>query len=245
MKIKPIIIILLCACLTLLSGCVRYEVGIDLVHQHRGAIVQNIKLGEQLTSFSQSEAEKWLKSLEKRTKKLGGKVKKISEQELQINIPFGNTEELASKFNQFFNPNGQNSTEDLENTNLLELTSEMKVKNSNLLLLERDYIDLTVDLRGLGVLSEQGKLIVSPGSLVDLKLRLNAPWGAKNIISDSTNSPPVSKKAKQLIWQLQPGQINHIEVIFWLPSHLGIGTVIIFILLFFAYRVKYGSTKLN
>lgn len=41
----------------LLSGCVKYDVGINFQGQHHGAIVQQIKLGEQLTSFSNSQAQ--------------------------------------------------------------------------------------------------------------------------------------------------------------------------------------------
>ena len=38
--------------LTLVTGCVQYEVGVNFESQTRGEIVQHIKLGERLTSFT-------------------------------------------------------------------------------------------------------------------------------------------------------------------------------------------------
>jgi len=90
-----------------LTGCVNYEVGINIAGLHQGKIVQHIQLGEQLTSFSQADVENWLGSLQKRAKQLGGKTQRLSAQEVELSIPFANAEQLESKFNRFFNPNRQ------------------------------------------------------------------------------------------------------------------------------------------
>ena len=55
-----------------LGGCVRYDLGINFTEQHYGEIVQHIQLSQQLTTLSQSEADKWLASLESRAKALRG-----------------------------------------------------------------------------------------------------------------------------------------------------------------------------
>ncbi|MFN9174146.1 MAG: hypothetical protein ACK58N_06415 [Synechocystis sp.] len=69
----------LCLC-CLLTGCVNYAVGINFAEQHRGEIVQHITLGEQLTTLSQAEADRWLQSLEQRAKLLQGKTDRTSKQ---------------------------------------------------------------------------------------------------------------------------------------------------------------------
>lgn len=223
--------------LSFLSGCVRYDVSLNFSQQHRGEIVQHIHLAEQLTNLSQTEADKWIESLEKRAKKLRGKAKRISPQEIIVTIPFGNGKELTKKFNQFFNPTNSKIVESLQedNPDLLNLKAKMSLKQSNWLFLENNRLNLEVDLRALGVLSNQGNIIVSPGSLVDLDFVLNAPLGLKNIVSDAS----VSQEVNQLIWDLKPGQINRIEASFWVPSYLGIGTVGIILLMLMGFYLKY------
>ena len=90
---------LLCCLLFLLTGCVHYDVGINFDNQHHGVIVQHIKLGEQLTTLSEKDAQKWLNSIAKRTQKLQGKVKSVSPQEIIVTVPFNNGQELVTKFN--------------------------------------------------------------------------------------------------------------------------------------------------
>uniref|UniRef100_A0ACD5GX71 Uncharacterized protein n=1 Tax=Desertifilum tharense IPPAS B-1220 TaxID=1781255 RepID=A0ACD5GX71_9CYAN len=55
---------------TLLSGCVRYEVGVNFESPTHGEMIQHIKLADRLTSFSRTTAEDWLKSIERRTRQL-------------------------------------------------------------------------------------------------------------------------------------------------------------------------------
>lgn len=226
--------------LVLLTGCVRYDVGINFEHQHRGSIVQHITLGEQLTNFSQEEVKKWLNSVEKRTKELNGTTKRVTPQEVVVTIPFNNGGELVKKFNQFFNPNlGNLKGKQAETLDLVKLTSKMSLDQSNMILVERDRMKLQVDLRGLGVLSEQGNLIVSPGTLLNIEFGLNTPWGGRSIVKHPGISPQMRTEGTQLIWQLQPGQINELEVVFWLPSPVGIGTLIIILLILAAFYLKY------
>ncbi|MCW6035352.1 DUF3153 domain-containing protein [Spirulina subsalsa FACHB-351] len=225
----------------LLSGCVRYDVGVNWQGQYRGQITQHIQLGEQLTSFSQSEAKKWLKTIETRAKALQGRVKRVSEQEVIVTIPFANGQEFGEKFNQFFNPTDQSpqGVELGENSDVVQLNSQVVVNQSNLLLLERDRLILDVDLRALSIFAGEGELIINSGNLLNLEFALNSPWGARNVVHKDDNTPPVRKVNHQLIWQLQPGQINHIEAVFWVPSYLGLGTVVILLLMWGGFYLKY------
>ncbi|MBE9118148.1 DUF3153 domain-containing protein [Lusitaniella coriacea LEGE 07157] len=229
-----------------LSGCVGYDVGIDVKGQYRGAIVQHIRLGEQLTAFNQVEAKKWLDTFERRAKALKGRTQNIDAQEMVVTIPFSNGEELVEKFNRFFSPNRQPSTTRDREVGFVRVQSRMQLNQSNWLLFERDRLQLTIDLRGLGVLSEDGALIVSPESLLDLDFSLTAPWGAKNIPSESGSvAPLVRKNGNQLIWQLQAGEVNGIEAVFWLPSYLAWGAIAIALLITTGFFLKYKRLPLS
>jgi hypothetical protein len=212
-----------------LSGCVEYDVGIHFAHQAQGEIVQHVHIGEQLTSFSDTVAQDWLQSIKQRTRQMGGRVRQTSRQELVVTIPFNNGADLTQKFNEFFQFASQPVDRNLQ-SDLPELRSELALTQSNWLLVERDRLIYDLDLRPLGLISTKGNLLVSPGSLLDLSFRLNAPWGVRNVTPASSSSPEVQNQGKQLVWMLKPGVVNHLEATFWVPSPLGIGTVAIVLL---------------
>ena len=81
-------------------------------------------------------------------------------------------------------------------------------------------------MRSLSLISTNTNVVVNPSSLLDFNFSLNAPWGGRSI-AKAENAIPANKQGKQLVWRLQPGQVNHIEAVFWLPSPLGIGTIVI------------------
>lgn len=234
---KRLLPLLLCLC-CLLTGCVNYDVGINFGEQHRGNIVQHIILGEQLTTLSQAEADRWLNSLEQRAKALRGKADRLSDQELVVTIPFGNGQELVDKFNQFFNPDPPKSrrSSQAEQLDLLNLKAELALDQSNWLLADRNRLRLTVDLRALGVLSNQGNIILSPGSLIDLQFGLQTPLGLNVLPSEADNLPDSLSLGR---WQLKPGQVNAIEAVFWVPSYLAIATILIIALCLGGFYLKY------
>ena len=226
----------------LLSGCVKYDAGVNFQSPHRGEIVQHIKLGEQLTGFSSSPAQAWLDSIERRARQLQGKTKRLSDEEIIVTIPFYTGAELESKFNEFFQPvvkkNSQSATS--EGVDLPNLQSKLSLTQSNLLLLLRNKLSYDLDLRSLGVLSSNGNVILSPGSLLDLEFSLNAPWGARSIEKTANAiSPVISEKGKTLVWKIKPGELNHLEAVFWLPSPIGIGSVIIALFVVAGFYLKY------
>ncbi|MEM8777927.1 MAG: DUF3153 domain-containing protein [Cyanobacteria bacterium P01_G01_bin.49] len=239
---RSLFIPLLFSVLTLLSGCVRYDVGVNFHEQHHGEIVQHIRLAEQLTSLSQTEANKWLDSLESRAKELKGTAQKISSEEMLVTIPFSNGQDLTKKFNQFFNPNPSKLSNTLkeENSELVQLKAEMSIKQSNWIFFEKNRLNIQVDLRALGVLSKQGNVIVSPGSLVDLEFGLTTPEKVKRIGETGDQLVIASNLDEhQMIWKLKPGQLNTIEASFWVPSYLGIGTLGIIGLMLLGFYAKH------
>jgi hypothetical protein len=229
----------------LLSGCVKYDVGVNFEGQHHGALVQHIKLGEQLTSFSDSQAQEWLTSIERRAKQLQGKTKRLSDEEIIVTIPFSNGAELESKFNQFFNPiakKNSQSKETAETAELPKLNSKFNLNQGNFIFWQRNQLSYDLDLRSLGVLSANGNVIITPSSLVDLQFSLETPGGARSVEkADNAISPQVYNNGHQLVWTLKPGQINHIEAVFWLPSPLGTGALVIVLLVLGGFYFKYKS----
>ncbi len=233
---KKLLLSLILSLVTMLTGCVDYDVGINFQHPHNGTIVQHITIGQQLASLSETEAKKWLRSIEKRSQKLQGKVKKINSQELLVTIPFSNGTELVSKFNKLFHNEAYSSYSETDNQ-LTQLDSQVALKQSNLILFERNSLDLTIDLRALESLSHQEKVTIPVESLADLEFHLNTPSLTRSV-SGKTNLQ-ATKTEEGLIWQLQPGQINHIKAVFWLPSPVGIGAGIIILLMITGFAIKY------
>ena len=213
----------------MLSGCVKSEVGVNFESPNRGAIVQHIRLDERLTSFGSGTAKTWLDNIEKRVRRVEGNTRRLSNQEILVTIPFGNGEELETRFNEFFSPiNPSRTRSTKKELDLPQLDSHLDVQQGNFLLLQRHRLIYDLDLRSLGVLASDGTLLASPGSLLELEFGLTTPWGARNVINRSKGNPIATHRAgKQLIWTLQPGQSNHLEAVFWLPNPLGIGAVVI------------------
>ena len=238
--------ILLYFCLIFcLTGCVRYDVGVSFPQANNGTIIQHIKLGEQLTNFSKSEGHAWLNSIEKRALKLDGQAKRISSEESVITIPFNNGKELVNKFNEFFLPQVNKKLVKKANKNsinLLELETKMSIKQSNLILFERNVLNFNADLRPLGVISDEGNVIISSGDLINLKLQFNFPWGAKII----TNEPPKWEKddKNQYNFELEAGQINRITAVFWLPNYIGLSTIGITLFIILGFYLKYRKLPL-
>ncbi|MEI6380341.1 MAG: DUF3153 domain-containing protein [Cyanobacteriota bacterium ELA615] len=235
---------LLLILMVFLTGCVRYDVGIDFQNQHRGEIIQNINLAPQLSRLSQKEVQEWIDSLQKRAENLNGKLENISENSFRVIIPFSNGQELSNKFNQLYHQQTRRENKQSDKIDLVNLDAQMSIEQTNLLLLERNLMNFTVDLRGLGVVSQEGNIIVSSGSLLDLNLGITSPLMVQLIQQNAQ----ISKKNNELIWHLQPGQINQLEVICWVPSYLGIGGALIILLFFAGYYLKYKripGTALN
>ncbi|MBC7824816.1 MAG: DUF3153 domain-containing protein [Candidatus Parcubacteria bacterium] len=210
-----------------LSGCVKSEVGITVESPNRGTIVQHIRLDERLTSVNSGTAQKWLDGIEKRVRRIQGKARRLSNQEILVTIPFGNSRELETRFNEFFSSVTDPDRSDRKEFDLPKLKSHLKVQEGNFLLLERQRVIYDLDLRSLGILAPDGSLIASPGSLLELEFGLTTPWGARSITRKDGTAISARREGKQLIWTLQPGQSNHLEAAFWLPNPLGIGTVVI------------------
>lgn len=215
---KLILLLLLCL---ITSGCVNYDVGIKFDSPNRGAIVQQIQLDDRLSTFTSGAAQSALNNIEQRVRRLNGKTRRLSNQAIEITIPFSGSRDLATKFNRFFSDAGTKSTA----SDLPNIDSKFTVRQGNFLFFERTRLIYDVDLRSLGIAAPDGSVLIDPKSILNLQFRLETPWGARSLKTEA--AIPDRRDPKQLVWTLQPGQQNHLEAAFWMPNPLGIGTVIV------------------
>jgi len=247
-RIRLVCILLLAS--LLLSGCVDYDLGVNFNNANYGKFVQHIKLGEKLTSFSGDSVYEWLDSIERRARELEGKAKRISQEEVIVTIPFSNGRELERKYNRFFNSrndsknSSKNKTKSRSNkskseSELPKIDSNLLLKQSNFLLLVRNKLVYDLDLRSLALISSKGNELTNTGSIIDLEFSLKTPWGASSIQQTEDSIEP-QVDSKQLSWKLKPGQLNHLEAVFWLPSPIGIGTLLIVLFIALGFYLRYS-----
>jgi len=216
-KIKPIVFMVIFASL-LLSGCVKYDLGVNFNSTNNGELVQHIQLSEKITIFSSDYLSQWLKTLENRARTLAGSIERVSPVEIVVKIPFTSAKELQEKFTGFFNTR---TFEDSDGSEISNITSTLVAEDTNFFILSRNHLVYDLDLRSLAMLTTK-----DDSSIVNLDFSLQTPWGIKNI-DNSENAIQPEKHDNQLIWTIKPGTINHIDVVFWLPNFLGIGTLLI------------------
>ncbi|MBD2677987.1 MULTISPECIES: DUF3153 domain-containing protein [Nostoc] len=226
----------------LLSGCVKYDVGVNFNNSNSGELVQHIKLGEQLTSFSGDYVYEWLNSVERRARKLDGKAQRVSQEEVIVTIPFSSGGELQEKFNQFFNSRVNQVSEPVQSesgSELPKIESNVILEQNNFLLLVKNRLIYDLDLRSLSLISNKGNVLANAGSILDLEFALKTPWGVKNLPQTETAIEP-QKNGNQLLWKLKIGELNHIEAVFWLPSPLGIGAFFIILFVWGGLYLRYN-----
>ncbi len=230
------------ACLSLLlSGCVKYDVGVTFDSQHSGQIVQTVRLGDRFAALNGASAQQWLDSLEARARGLKGKAKRVSRQELQVKIPFTTGKDFSQKFNAFFqgiDSNGETTDQTADQTADVssQMTAALKLQQANFLLGVRSRLVLDVDLRSLGIVSDDETLVVNPGSLIDLDFRING------VAPVSRQQGPDAVAGQRvpggMVWPLKPGQLNHIEARFWQPSALGLSTLALILVIAASLKLK-------
>lgn len=204
----------------MLCGCVDYEVGVRFNNQHSGEMTQTVKLGDRLAAINGLSAQQWIDSLDARALKLKGKTQRLSSQEIQVKIPFTTSQNFVQTFNRFFA--GQPAAATLAGEP--DVHAQVHLDQANWLLILRSHLRLDIDLRSLGISSPEETVLVNPGNLINLDFRLDAPWGAT---SKLRGDQAIGGEAVPggMVWHLKPGQINHVEAYFWMPSPLGLSSL--------------------
>lgn len=227
-----------------LSGCVRYEVGMNFIDANHGEWVQRIRLEKQTTSLGETIANAWFDSLEEKAKTLGGQVRHPSDRELFVQIPFFNAKDLETKFNQFFQPESRRIEQSggywkKRDAKLPELESHLHIQTHNFVFRERHHLELDLDLRSLETMTHEAGIPIEPEQLVDLEFRLTTPSGAQVLSTQGMSEAIVRQHGKQLVWTLQPGKLNHLEAVFAVPNPLGTGFVIIAVFVLLGMFAKF------
>jgi Protein of unknown function (DUF3153) len=235
--------ILFCTLAIGLSGCVKYDTGVNFFSLNSGEIVEHIQLGEQLNSFSQTAVKRWVNSIEQRVQQADGKIERINDQELKIVIPFNSTQQLVAKIDSYFNPNPVDRVN--PNPNLSPESSQfnahMQIEQNNFLVMVRNHLSYDIDLRSLAVKSSDPKVSIVAQNIVDLNFKIQSPWGVKSSNAAGSVMGTNTTNSRQMNWQLQSGQLNHIDAIFWLPNPLGIGAILIILISGGGYYFKYRN----
>lgn len=220
----------------LVSGCVRSDLSIQFRGQSGGQFVEHIRLADQVTAISGTTTKEWFEQIEQRAKQLRGRTKRLSNQEIEVVIPFGNGADLEAKLNQFLNPPEPQTTRTTATPTLPLFQSHLKVHQQNFLLVMRNRLHYELDLRSLGVQSSSGEVLLSPNSLFELTFKLQTPWGARRLDAFPAN---ITQTGKTLTWAPQPGELNHLDAAFWYPSALGIGALLISLLAAGGFYLKH------
>jgi hypothetical protein len=217
-----------------LSGCVKYDAGVNFSSLNYGEIVEHIQLGEQLNSFSQAAVKKWVASIEARTEQAEGKIERISDREFKVVIPFNNAQELVAKIDRYFNPSPANDRD------RSQFNAQMQIEQSNFLLVVRNHLTYDIDLRALTIQSSDAKVSVAANNFVDLDFSLQSPWGVKSSnLAGSIVGVATKGNDDKIDWQLKPGELNHLDATFWLPNPLGIGAILIILVSYGGYYLKH------
>lgn len=226
-------VILFCTLSIGLSGCVKYDTGVNFSSLNYGEIVEHIQLGEQLSSFNQQAVQTWIASIEQRTKQAEGRIERISDRDFRVIIPFNNAQALVAKIEQYFNPNPTSGE------NKAKFNAHMRINQNNFLLAVRNQLTYDIDLRLLSLKPSDAQTAVSAQNFVDLAFNLQSSWGVQSSDAPGNIVGVSGANQNQVHWQLQPGQLNHLEAVFWLPNPLGIGAVLISLVSGIGFYLKY------
>jgi hypothetical protein len=225
--------ILFCIIAIGLSGCVKYDTGVTFSSLNYGEIVEHIQLGEQLNSFNQKAVQTWIASIEQRTKQAEGKLERISDRDFKVIIPFNNVQQLVAKIDRYFNPTP------VDREDKAKFNAHMQINQSNFLLAVRNQLIYDIDLRSLSLKSSDSQVAVAAQNFVDLNFRLQSPWGVTSSDAPENLVGVNVPNQNQVQWQLKPGELNHLDAIFWLPNPLGIGAILIILISGGGYYLKY------
>jgi hypothetical protein len=225
--------ILCCILAIALSGCVKYETGINFSSVNYGEIVQHIQIGEQLNSFSQQAVKTWIASIEARTRAAQGRIEYLNGGEVNVIIPFNNSRELVDKLDGYFNSTARSSQDDSS------FKAHMQIQQNNFFLVVRNHLTYDIDLRSQIVKSTDPKVSIASGDLVDINFSIQSPWGVNSPDLPDSIKGISGSNDRQKSWKIQSGQMNHLEAFFWLPNPLGIGSIVILFISILGYYLKY------
>jgi hypothetical protein len=221
----------------LLSGCLESDQTLRFDHYHHGQLSQSIHLGPRGEALLQGALADWLQGLTKRTQALGGDLRPTTDG-FEWVMPFTTAVDLMARFQQTWTETSVDqpvSGPVLQIPGLAAIPLSLEVSQRNWLLASRIHLIYDLDLQSLSPwLNPQ---TIGEGQGDSLTWRLQVPWGEVTLQPGSL--PATVIKPRHLLWSLQPGQSHHIDVVFWLPNPIGLGTLGIVLLVLLGYFLRY------
>lgn len=227
-----------------LTGCVQYDLGIQFDYQLQGRIVQHVHVRDRIAILSAPVVQDWFTRLDHQAKQLGGKTQPIGNTDLDIVIPFRNAAELEQRFNQFFQMDWDETM--ATSADFPQLMPHLSLSQRNYFVAVHNHLTLSLDDSSADNPNPQG-FITQPATLLSLTIKLTTPWGLQPLSTSAEPTPnsadpkpTYSLKASESNWSLTPESNQIIDVEFWLPNPIGIGTSAIALMVALGYWLKYG-----
>lgn len=218
------------------TGCVDVDFDIRFTEANHGTLVQTLRFDEGWQVWGGATTRDWLDRWADRARAAGGRITDRSDRRLQVEIPFHNGRDLQARVRALGQPL---TTEDPSTDGADRATSQshradrrpddpidrlafpqtFELRQQNWLVAVRNQLHYEVDLRSLAAWGSDRLALVDPDSLLDWQVRLQAP----RIAPDSQHPGPPDRRS----WRLEPGQLNTIDAVFWVPSWLGMGSIAI------------------
>ncbi len=225
----------------LLSGCLQSDLTLRFDHHRHGQLSQSIHLGPRGEALLQGALADWFQDLTERTQALGGNLRSTPDG-FEWVMPFTTAVDLMTRFQQTWTEtpvDRPTSTPVLQIPGLAAIPLSLEVSQRNWLLASRIHLIYDLDLQSLSPwLNPQ---TIGEGWGDSLTWRLQVPWGWVALQPGSLPATVIGPK--QLLWSLQPGQSHHIDVVFWLPNPIGLGTLGIALLVLLGYFLRYRVAK--
>lgn len=217
----------------LLGGCFQSDLTLHFDHHNRGVMMQSIRLDQGIRLFANPTLEAWLTALKQQIGDLGGSFTQTPDQ-INLAVPFSTAADLEQEFSQTWAALA--AIDPLALAGLNPLPVSLRIQQSYWLLASRNHLICDFDLQSLKDLGglhqpERGQ------DWASFSLRVATPWGSR--VLGSSPQPLATSQSREVHWQLQTGAVNHLDVVFWLPDVVGIGTLIIALVVVFGYFLRY------
>ena len=226
-----------------LVGCADYDLTLQFDHSHHGEIRQLIHLAQPITEFN--PAPPWLQALEDQTQRAHGRVKRRSPQDWELRLPIANGTDFVTTLTPIIarlspteasdavtrsiavDPSGIEHNRPLFPPSDQPIPAQVSLEQINRVLAVKNHLVLDLDLTALALQSATGQALFNTGNLVHLGLNVVLPQAIAPAAFTPSQPEPVLVSDRQLRWEPQPGQVNHLELDFWLPNPIAIGALVI------------------
>lgn len=213
-------------CVLLLTGCLQYDLNIQFDSQTHGQFVQQIHWrGGEVANTREWSA--WVAALRDRTAAVGGSMRLVDDQTIEMSIPFNNGAELEAKFNRFFDPEA--STPPLTLPGGEPVAAQLALRQGNWFGVIFNHVDMRFDLSAVPDLTATGVPFLQGQQLLTGRVTVTAPWVRS----------PTGDLSTTRTWALVPGEVSDMGADFWVPSPIGIGAAAIALLVLVGYALKY------